>query len=335
LKHKQRLLAMRVFLRPVLVIGCLLLPAWWCWQIGDSEMMDQADAVTVTPAAEAELPQAWRDWQHLWQALAMEGLAALAPDDLDTSLRAAGDTRFMRYRRQLSTYSDRVRWSFQMAALSPDPQQRLQLLTPLTHEQSPVIRFRAQLELARIHLRLQAWQQAQDHAKAALAITDLPTGLTADAWFILGYIAWVQGDVASAALSLATAVRDDPGFWDARQLYVQVLMTLLRDSSSTTGQCLQHTRLLIENLGALPALAQDRRQFLDFIDQLSQRQPSHPHPAWALSLGLGYDWSGQQQQARAALTQAQQLAATCPNACCQAIARQAGHWLARATAANE
>lgn len=316
--------------RMLAALGALLLLALLMPRLVSLTMGTAAVSEGREPAREAELQPALAHWQALWSRLATEGVTALEPDIADPSLRAAGDTAFMRYRNLWDQVPATARRDFQLAALANDPEHKQRLLKPWRDAEIPLIRFRAWLEQARIALRQQDPGAAAAAARTALEIPALPAPVRADAAFILGYLALQAGALDQAEAQLARAIRDDPGFWDARQLHLRVLGALLAQSDSRPARCLNHTRALIEQLGALPALAQDRTQFRDIADQFA-RQTHGAHPALALMTGLGYLWAGETERARGQLTLAAQghEPGPGPPMCRQRIAEQARAWLRR------
>ena len=265
-------------------------------------------------------------WQALWSDLDARGELALQPEPTDSSLRAAGDTAFMRYRNLWGEVDETARRTLQMAALSGDPQRKLALLHPLTNARDALTRFRAWLEIARVQLRLRALEPAREAAQAALAVPEVPERIRADAHFVLGYLAWASQSFDAAESALTQAVTGDPGFWDARQLRLLVLARQLGAPRQRMVDCLDRTRQMILDLGALPALAQDRTQFRDIADRFAAAgMPANP--AFALISGLGYRWSGDLPRARAALAGAERARGRLPAACETAIIAKASEWL--------
>ncbi|WP_246172928.1 hypothetical protein [Thermochromatium tepidum] len=261
-----------------------------------------------------EARQSIAAWESLWSELAERGVAALNPATNDASRRAAGDTVFMRYRNLWGPIDDDARLAFQLAALSGDPARKLALIEPLTRSENPLIRFRAHLELARLQRRLLDFEAARMAARAALAVPDLPERLSADAWFILADSAWEQDRLDEAEIALNAAIAADPGFWDARRLRLEVLARQLARPRQTGAVCLDRTRRMIEDLGALPTLAEDQTQFRDLADRFA-RQDTMPHVALALIVGLGYRWSGDTERARVILENAERLHGQLPHGC--------------------
>lgn len=262
----------------------------------------------------AEARQAVEAWETLWSELGERGVAALSPTASDSSRRSAGDTVFMRYRNLWGRIDDEARLAFQLAALSGDPARKLALIEPLTQAEEPLIRFRAHLERARLQRRLQDFESARIAARAALAVPELPERLRSDAWFILADSAWEQDRLDEAETALNAAIADDPGFWDARRLRLEVLARRLAEPRQRAAVCLDRTRRLIQDLGALPALAEDQTQFRDLADRFA-RQGAPTNVALALVAGLGYHWSGDLERARITLEHAEQRRGSLPKAC--------------------
>ena len=161
-----------------------------------------------------------------------------------------------------------------------------------------------------------------------LAIPELTVQLTADAYFILGYAALEANDLDRAEAALAQAVDRDPGFWDARQAQLLVLNRQLNQPRQSVAACLNRSRLMIENLGALPTLAQDRTQFRDIADRFAA-QAAVTNPAFRLLSGLGYLWVGDHDRARKALAEARKAQGQLPRQCETLIAAQAEALLQR------
>ena len=312
-----------LFAVAALLLALLLIPSLWGLVAGSARLERGGDH------GEAGLEQATAlaHWEALWSELETRGEAALQPERTDPSLRSAGDTAFMRYRNQWREVADPARQAFQMAALSNDPQQKIALLQPFTVHADTRTRFRALLEIARVHLRLRALDAARTAAREALAIPDLPPPIRADAYFVLGYAALEAQELDGAEAALAQAVAGDPGFWDARQMQLLVLGRQIGQPRQSVAACLNRTRLMIENLGALPALAQDRTQFRDIADRFAV-QEAPANPAFALLSGLGYRWAGDRERADAALASANAKRGLLPSACEARVIAKAEEWLA-------
>lgn len=258
-------------------------------------------------------------WHALWKRLqhgrtALPDPEQLTSEPLDTALRPAGDTAFMRYRNLWSSPPAAIRRRFQVAAMAGTPRQKLAVLAPLTQERDTLVRFRAWLEMARTHLRSRAFDEAIRTAHEALAVPSIEPRIAADAYFIIGIAALERQRWQRAETALARAVRHDPGFWDARWAHLSVLSHLLAERQQRTAACLDHTRVVIEHLGTMPLLAQDRTQFRDLADTLG-RYTVRPNPAFHLVTGLGYLWSGDPKRARAALAAASRSQGTLPHQC--------------------
>lgn len=294
-----------------LALGLLLSAVLW----GLVRAPEQADAGAVGESVAAH--QAIDAWEALWSDLAEHGVASLTPAP-DPSRRAAGDTVFMRYRNLWGPIDSSARLAFQLAALSADPERKLALIAPLTQADDPLIRLRAYLEQARVQRRLQQVEAARASAEAALALPGLDEPLYADAWFIISEIAWQQGQLDGAERALSAAIAADPGFWDARRLRLDVLARQLERPRQHAPRCLDRTRHMIQDLGALPALAEDQTQFRDLADRFA-RQGTPNTVALALIAALGYQWSGDEPGARRMLERAAQLRGRLPGGCEQRI----------------
>lgn len=303
------------------LLAALLVPS--LWGMAGSTLQEYGG----DPGAGREQKTALAQWEALWSELETRGETALQPELTDPSLRSAGDTAFMRYRNLWREVADPARQAFQMAALSNDPQQKISLLQPLTVHADPRIRFRALLEIARVHLRFRALDAARTAAREALVIPDLPAPILADAYFVLGVAALEAQDFDGAEAALGRAVVGDPGFWDARQMQLLVLGHQIGQPRQSAATCLNRTRLMIENLGALPALAQDRTQFRDIADRFAV-QDAAANPALVLLSGLGYRWAGDRERARAALAGIDSTRGLLPPACAARVIAKAEEWLA-------
>lgn len=285
---------------------------------------DQAGAEGATGEQETALAQ----WEALWADIDRRGEAALQPERVDSSLRSAGDTIFMRYRNLWRDVDEPTRRAFQMAALANDPNAKIAWLQPLAASDPAPVRVRALVEIARIRLRQRALDEARASARQALAIPGLEPRFMADAYFVLGYAALEARDLDSAETALAEAVARDPGFWDARQTQLLVLSRQLGQPRQATAACINRTRLMIENLGALPTLAQDRTQFRDIADRFAA-QSARANPAFSLLSGLGYLWAGDRDKARAALTETGKTRGVLPHPCETLLIAKAEELLAR------
>ena len=211
---------------------------------------------------------------------------------------------------------------------------KLALIEPLTQAEEPLIRFRAHLERARLQRRLQDFESARIAARAALAVPELPERLRSDAWFILADSAWEQDRLDEAETALNAAIADDPGFWDARRLRLEVLARRLAEPRQRGAVCLDRTRRMIEDLGALPALAEDQTQFRDLADRFA-RQGTPSHVALALIAGLGYRWSGDTERARVTLANAERLRGRLPDGCERLILKRISGLLGPALAPEQ
>ncbi|MEY6432283.1 hypothetical protein ABC977_07645 [Thioalkalicoccus limnaeus] len=292
---------------------------WVLWGLLSAPVNNDCDGAC---AADGDREAALAAWQHFWSDLAERGETALHPAAADPSLRAAGDTAFMRYRNLWGSIDRDAREAFQNAALSSDPDAKVRLLHPWTMAADKHVRFRARLEIARIHLRRRDLAAAEAMAREALAVADLVPAIVADAYFVLGAVAFEARDLDRAEEALARAVAADPGFWDARQMHLAVLAEQLGQPRQGTAPCLNRTREMIEHLGALPALAEDRTQYRDLADRFALASPVD-NPALALLAGLGYLWSGDLGRARDALTRAEGARGPLPGPCADQIRDQA------------
>ncbi len=280
----------------------------------DAGTQDRARGGFRTALTDYSADQALAAWEALWSRIDSQGSAALRPAQIEPGQRPAGDTVFMRYPNLWTEIDPQARTAFQLAAASSDPERKLALLAPLTHHPEPRIRLRVYLEQGRIARRREDCLAAAGSARRALAIDGIPERLKADAWLILADCAWRQGHWDESEAALDQAIAADPGFWDARRLRLELLARRLEEGSSPTAVCLDRTRRLIEDLGALPALAEDRTQFRDLADRLARAGTTRTS-ALALVMGLGYLWAGDQGRAQATLALAEQLQGHLPTRC--------------------
>lgn len=254
------------------------------------------------------------EWQAMWEKIEAEGYQSLAPDvAAQPSLRAAGDTCGMRYRGLFDGLPREAKHAFQVIAFSNDPDSKLRLLERSVVAGEAMVRQRAYLEIARVQLRQGRGEAALATLAAARRLAG-PSSCQADLAFMEGYIRAERSDVEQALHWLREAVRLDPGFWNARQVLVAVLTQRLHGPGLTANRCLELTRLLIENLGALPQLAQDVKQFRTIADHVAGNA-SGGNAATSLVAGLGYQWGGDHQRSRALFEQGQQARSALPPAC--------------------
>lgn len=267
----------------------------------------------------SDTEEARRRWQKFWERLEQPGPdlpepPRLASSETDRARRPAGDTAFMRYRDLWTTVRPTVRQQFRVAAISSNLDHKLTLLQILAQDDDAQVRFRALVEIARVSLRSRAFGEAERGARAALALAGIDRRLRADAYFVLGVAALEREALQSAEEALAQAVDHDPGFWDARWAHLTVVSRQLERPRQRTADCLDRTRWLIEHLGVMPQLAQDRTQFRDIADAFAQ-SAARPNAAIHLVVGLGYLWGGDHTRARTALAAAQQARGSLPRQC--------------------
>ena len=295
------------------LLGLLLLAAWLRLPV-------PLEAPAGSGSSEAALAGAVADWRGLWTAVAAEGEAALRPDETALGARAAGDTLGMRYPGLYRELEAGARQRFQLAALANDPARKLDLLAPLRDHADPRVRHRAWLETARVRLREARHEAAATALTAALA-EPVPARWQADTRLMQAVVAGQRGDSLAASEALNAAISLDPGFWDARQLRLRVSSELLA-APLDAAACLRHSQRLLEDLGALPALAQSHEQFRVLADRLAPRG-ERGHPAFGLLAGLAYHWVGDGAAARAALTAGFGGAGRLPAACAAELTRSA------------
>ncbi|QIK37069.1 tetratricopeptide repeat protein [Caldichromatium japonicum] len=267
----------------------------------------------------AQLAQAIATWEALWSEIEAHGSRALRPAQSEPGQRPAGDTVFMRYRNLWGAIDPQVRIAFQLAAASSDPERKLALIAPFAQHAEPLIRLRAYLEQARIARRQGDLAGAERAAQATLAVAGVPERLKADAWLILADCAWQRGQGDTSESALDRAIAADPGFWDARRLRLELLARRLEGETQHSAACLERTRRLIEDLGALPTLAEDQTQFRDLADRLARTGPPKTL-ALVLAVGLGYRWAGDNTRAQATLALGEQVSGRLP-ARCEALIR--------------
>lgn len=320
MERRQR----RLFGASAGLLALLLIPSLWIPWGADAPACAGA---TCDPTGDPEAAALER-WQAFWAQVAEQGVEALRPAPGEPSLRAAGDTAFMRYRNLWGEVSPSARLAFQAAALANAPERKLALLRPLTQDPDPRLRFRAWLEIARVQLRRRDLVAARETARSALDVPGLPERIRADAHFVQGYAALKAGDLETAETALNQAVAADPGFWDGRQTQLIVATRLLAQPRQGLARCLDRTRQLVENLGALPALAQDRTQFRDIADRFAT-QGGPTNPAFALLSGLGYLWAGDRARAQATLAGAAAHRGRLPAPCEELILARATEWRGR------
>ena len=260
----------------------------------------------------AEVRAALDAWETLWDELQAEGVAALDPQVRTTGARYAGDTCGMRYRRLYGGVDGDARERLVIAAFANDPEAKRQLLRPLLDWPDARVRARAAVELARVALRL----GDPDAAEAALRRStglDLPPACEADRHYIEARIAVRRGDPATALESFATANARDPGFWNAWRDRLPVLVHALHEPAQGVATCLRRARGLIEVLGVLPQLADDRRQFAKLA--LSLERLGARSSATLLASGIAWLWAGHETLAHRVIARALDAPELLPGAC--------------------
>ena len=292
------------------------------------EIPPPAEAPTAEGGADAgALAGAVADWRKLWTAVASSGEEALRPGVDEPRLRAAGDTLLMRYPGLVGDLAPAARHRFQLSALSNDPALKLELLTPLRDHADPRVRHRAWLESARVRLRERRPAEAAEALDAALS-QPVPPRWQADTRLMQAVVALAADDRPRAAVLLDSAIELDPGFWDARQLRLRVRSELLAAADLRADACLRHSRRLLEDLGALPALAQSHEQFRMLADRFASLG-ERGHPAFGLLAGLAYHWVGDDPAARRALQAGFADSRRLPAACAAELGRSGRELLAR------
>lgn len=264
----------------------------------------------------AEVRAALEAWKALWDALQAEGVAVLDPQVRTAGARYAGDTCGMRYRRLYSGVASDARERLAIAAFANDPETKRRLLRPLLDRPDARVRARAAVELARVALRL----GDPDAAEAALrrsAGLYLPPACEADRHYLEARIAVRRGDPATALESFSAATSSDPGYWNAWRDRLPVLVRALDEPGQGAAACLRRARNLIEVLGVLPQLADDRRQFARLA--LSLERLGARSSATLLASGVAWSWAGQETLARRALTHALDAPGLLPGACEDAV----------------
>lgn len=249
--------------------------------------------------AVAALAQAVADWRTLWTAVDENGEAALEPDIQSEGLRAAGDTLWMRYPGLARDVDPAARHRFQLIALSNDARRKQELLISLKDHHDPRVRQRAWLESARVALRADQPGEAALALERALAEA-VPEGWQADTWLMMAVVALADEDRPTALAALDTAIALDPGFWDARQLRLRVSSEALTTRGLAAADCLNLSQRLLEDLGALPTLAESHEQFRVLADRFATLE-GRGHPVFALLAGLAYHWVGDNAAARETL----------------------------------
>lgn len=273
---------------------------------------------------EAEL--ATERWNDMWQEISAQGAQALAPEVTAIAARPAGDTLFMRYPNQWGEVDAVTRLSFQLAALANDPKQKIKYLARLERVPAPRVRHRAYLEHARVALRSRHFDAAMMAARSALKIAEVPGKWQADPNFVLAHSAWETGELELAEHAVNAAVAADPGFWDARDLRARLNLRLLSKRGQPTAACIDRARRLIEDLGALPQLAEDRGQFGGIARRIIV-VPGRANAARYLAAGMGYLWQGDSLRAREELRRAAHSSGALPRGCEALINAQASAWL--------
>lgn len=278
-----------------------------------------------TPQASA-LAAAQQSWRQLMATVMAEGEQALHPGEAGAELRAAGDTLGMRYPGLWQSLEQPLRHQFQLVALSNDPDTKRQLLAPLQSHEDPQVRHRAWLEVARLGLR-----QA-DYAAVAMALDQalqqpVPERWQADTHLMRALLHLEARQRDAAGRELDQAVTLDGGYWDARQLRLRVYSEALSVPGQTASECLRRSQRLLEDLGALPALADSHDQFRLLADRFAALG-EQGHLAFGLLAGLAYQWVGDVSAARRMLDAALSTRTRLPAACVAELSQSARQVLA-------
>ncbi|RKZ86527.1 MAG: hypothetical protein DRR19_14815 [Candidatus Parabeggiatoa sp. nov. 1] len=177
-----------------------------------------------------------------------------------------GDTVFMRYHGIFSGIINKsVARTFTAVTLSTDMDFKLKTLKQLAHaEQKNLVRYRAWLELARLHLRNRNQKMASSALSKALGITLDNEAWKADAHFLQASVHFTNKDINAALPKLETALRSDPNFVDAYVLYIRALLeaSLQKETYFSQDNCTNKLTKLMDSLDMIACVTNDRHTFV-------------------------------------------------------------------------
>ncbi|MDM8561182.1 hypothetical protein [Candidatus Parabeggiatoa sp. HSG14] len=189
-----------------------------------------------------------------------------------------GDTVFMRYYGIFSgILSEKLARTFTAITISNDIDFKLKKLTQLTHHDENLVRYRAWLELARLHLRNKNWKKAESSLSKALNETLDNEDWKVDAHFLQAYIHLTNKKINSALSQLETALAGDPNFVDAYVLYIRALLeaSLQKETFFSKNSCTTKLTKLMDSIDMIACVTNDRHTFIHLaksIEQLSAEQ---------------------------------------------------------------
>lgn len=190
-----------------------------------------------------------------------------------------GDTVFMRYPGIFSgTLSETVARTFTAVTLSNDIEFKRQTLKQLTGaDQTNLVRYRAWLELARLHLRNKNQKLASSALAQALGITLDNDDWKADAHFLQGSIQLTQKNINAALSKLETALSSDPNFIDGYVLYIHALLeaSLQKETYFSQQNCTNKLTKLMDSIDMIACVTNDRHTFVHLANTM-ESLPAEP-----------------------------------------------------------
>ncbi len=252
-------------------------------------------------------------FRQLVREIAESGMETFDNEDTDLGRRPAADTAPMRQPGLFGDEDQVWRDRLSLVRLATSSSVQLGLLESMEEAPDPRLRYRAKLERATIQLRRGANRDALALVRAARA-EPVPPPFLADGHFIEGYALEGVGEIRGALFAYREAIAVEPEFWNARQAVVALLGRELAGFAKNDRDCVEATHLLLENVGALGGIAQDRRLYLDLASSIL-RYAGTGDASRQFVVGMAFRLAGAEQAARRHLLLATSLRGRLPARC--------------------
>lgn len=177
-----------------------------------------------------------------------------------------GDTVFMRYPSSFSQkeLAGETAKLFKVVTLSNDIQFKINSLESIAKEQTGLLRYRALLELAQLHLRNKEYSVAQKFLRQALEVPLTENKWKVDSYFLQAYLYLEENQVEQAITGLNKVLAEDKNYVYAYWLYIRALHAQLskKDVLFSEQICGQHLKGLLESIEYTRLLVKDKNVFL-------------------------------------------------------------------------
>lgn len=185
-----------------------------------------------------------------------------------------GDTVFMRYpgsfsQKELAGETAKL---FKAITLSNDIQFKINSLESIAKEQTGLLRYRALLELAQVHLRNKEYSIARNFLQQALEVPLAENKWKVDSHFLQAYLFLEENQVEQAITELNKVLAEDKNYVYAHWLHIRALHTQLskKEVLFSEPSCDQHLMSLIESIEYTRLLVKDKNVFLHQAEAMKQ-----------------------------------------------------------------